>query len=370
MKKIAMIFGTRPEAIKMAPVYLALKETDLKPAIIATAQHREMLDQVLTLFNISPDYDLNIMRVKQSLSSLTSRLISSIDNVFSKEKFDAALVQGDTTSTFAGALVAFYYKCPVGHIEAGLRTNNIYSPFPEEVNRRLSSTLANFHFPPTNKAKENLLAEGISDEKILKTGNTVIDALKWVINNKNYDMKRIREEFDLLDKNYILLTTHRRESWGEPMRNIMKAIKEILIQEKDLHVVFPVHLNPSVREIVFEELGEKERVTLLDPLDYLPFVAVMEGSKIILTDSGGIQEEGPALGKPVLVLRETTERPEAIDSGTAKLVGTSTQKIVSETLELLHDNKKYLRMAKAVNPFGDGKAANRIKAFLQNKLYS
>ncbi|MFO7882416.1 MAG: UDP-N-acetylglucosamine 2-epimerase (non-hydrolyzing) [Kosmotogaceae bacterium] len=368
MKKIAMIFGTRPEAIKMAPVYLAMKKTDFKPVIIATAQHREMLDQVLKLFDISPDYDLNIMRDKQSLSSLTSRLISSIDSVFKEEKFDTALVQGDTTSTFTGALVAFFHKCPVGHIEAGLRTNNIFSPFPEEINRRLSSTLANYHFPPTNKARNNLLNEGISNERILVTGNTVIDALKWVINNKDYDMKRIRKNFDLLDKKYILLTTHRRESWGKPMRNIMKAVRELLNQEKDLHVVFPVHLNPSVREVVFEELNEEERAILLDPLDYLPFVSVMEGSKIILTDSGGIQEEGPALGKPVLVLRETTERPEAIESETAKLVGTSIKKIVEETTELLHNSKKYERMAKTMNPFGDGKAAIRIIDFLKKKL--
>ncbi|TYB81901.1 MAG: UDP-N-acetylglucosamine 2-epimerase (non-hydrolyzing) [Kosmotoga sp.] len=368
MKKIAMIFGTRPEAIKMAPVYLTLKESDFKPIIIATAQHREMLDQVLKLFDISPDYDLNIMRDKQTLSGLTSRLITSIDKIFKKEKFDATLVQGDTTSTFAGALVAFYHKCPVGHIEAGLRTNNIYSPFPEEVNRRLSSTIANYHFPPTNKARENLVNEGIPVESTLITGNTVIDALKWVINNKNYDMKRIREELGISDINYILLTTHRRESWGEPMRNIMKAVKDLLNKEKDLYVVFPVHLNPSVREIVFDELSKEERAILLDPLDYLPFVAVMEGSKIILTDSGGIQEEGPALGKPVLVLRETTERPEAIESGTAKLVGTSTRKIIYETTELLHDKNKYTLMARATNPFGDGNAAKRIVDFLQNKI--
>jgi len=368
MEKIAMIFGTRPEAIKMAPVYQALAKSNFKPIIIATAQHREMLDQVLKLFKISPDYDLNIMRDKQSLSDLTSRLISSIDRVFKKEKFDATLVQGDTTSTFAGALVAFYNKCPVAHIEAGLRTKNVYNPFPEEINRRLSSSLANYHFPPTKKAKNNLINEGIPDENIVITGNTVIDALKWVVNNKNYDMKRIRKELDLFDKKYILLTTHRRESWGEPMRNIMKAARELLDKEKDLHIVFPVHLNPAVREIVFEELKEEKRAILLDPLDYLPFVAVMEGSKIILTDSGGIQEEGPALGKPVLVLRETTERPEAIESGTAKLVGTSIERIVNEALTLLHDEGKYKQMAKATNPFGDGKAAKRIVEFLQKKI--
>jgi len=364
LKKIALVFGTRPEAIKMAQVYLALNGSPLQPVVIATAQHREMLDQVLELFGITPDYDLNIMKERQSLSDLTSRLTKALEDIYKNESFAATLVQGDTTSTFVGALVSFYHKVPVGHVEAGLRTNDIYNPFPEEVNRRLVSVIATYHYPPTEQARKNLLAAGISEKNMLVTGNTVIDALLWTTKNKSLEARRIRESLGLEDESYILMTMHRRENWGEPMREVMKAIKKILSEKKDLKLVFPVHLNPVVREVVYEELGEHPRVLLTEPLDYLPFVSLMEKAKLILTDSGGIQEEAPALGKPTLVLRSETERPEALEAGTAKLVGTSAEKIVEETLKLLNSTEEYEKMAKSVNPFGDGKASERIVTHL------
>ncbi len=368
MKKVALIFGTRPEAVKMAPVYLALKNSSLRPVVIATAQHREMLDQVLSLFGIKPDFDLNIMQQRQSLSGLTSRLIEKLDEIYSQNKFDATLVQGDTTSTFTGALVSFYHKIPVGHVEAGLRTANVYDPFPEEVNRRLNGVISTYHYPPTEKSKLNLLKEGVPEENMLVTGNTVIDALLWVTSNKSRLTSSFREALGVEGDDYILVTMHRRENWGRPMQEVMKAIKDVLNEFPRMKVVFPVHLNPAVREVVYPELEEHDRVVLTDPLDYLPFVSLMEKSKLILTDSGGIQEEAPALGKPTLVLRRTTERPEAIEAGTAKLVGTSREAVFMETMRLLSDSREYERMAKARNPFGDGTASKRISDHLCKNL--
>ncbi len=367
-KRIALIFGTRPEAIKMAPVYLALKNSSLEPIVIATAQHREMLDQILNLFKIKPDYDLNIMKERQSLSGLTSRLTAKIDEVYKKENFSATLVQGDTTSTFVGSLVSFYHKIPVGHVEAGLRTDNIYNPFPEEVNRRLNSVISTYHYTPTEKAKENLLKENTNEQNILVTGNTVIDALLCTLKEKSERLKKIREKLGIENTKYILMTMHRRENWGKPMKDVMKAVKEILYEKKDYKLLFPVHLNPAVREIVYEELKGHENIILTDPLDYLPFISVMERAQLILTDSGGIQEEAPSLGIPTLVLRETTERPEAIEGGTAKLVGTDKEKVKKEALLLLNDEKEYKKMSGMNNPFGDGKASERIRDHLEKSV--
>ncbi|KAF2957051.1 UDP-N-acetylglucosamine 2-epimerase (non-hydrolyzing) [Marinitoga sp. 38H-ov] len=362
--KVGLIFGTRPEAIKMAPVYHTLKEYGIDTKIIATAQHREMLDQVLKLFEISPYYDLNVMTHRQTLPELTKNLIDKIDKIMKNENFDYILVQGDTTSTFVGALISFYYKIPVGHIEAGLRTDNIYNPFPEEMNRRLTSVISSLHFPPTKISKNNLLKEGISEENIFITGNTVIDALLWVIDKNKDKIEEILKKYNLLDKKYILMTMHRRENWGDPMKNVMQAIKEFLSKNKDIYLVFPVHLNPAVREIVFPELEKLENAILIDPLEYLEFTAIMSGAYFIMTDSGGIQEEAPALGKPTLVLRETTERPEAIEAGTAKLIGTNKENVLKYINKLSFDNDYYSKMSKAKNPFGDGKASMRIAKIL------
>lgn len=367
-KRVALIFGTRPEAVKMAPVYLALKESPIEPFVIATAQHREMLDQVLDLFGIKPDFDLDIMQQRQSLSDLTSRLIHRLDEVYFENSFDATLVQGDTTSTFAGALVSFYHKVPVGHVEAGLRTDNIYDPFPEEINRRLNGVLSTYHYPPTEQAKRNLIREGLPPERLVVTGNTVIDALLWTIDNKASLTTSFRKRLGLESERYILMTMHRRENWGEPMRNVMLAIKDILRECPDIQIVFPVHLNPAVRDVVYTELGDHDRVILTDPLEYLPFVSLMEKAFLILTDSGGIQEEAPSLGKPTLVLRKTTERPEALEAGTARLVGTDRKKVLENTIELLTNSDSYSKMATARNPFGDGKASERIVEHLLKVL--
>ncbi|KLO22041.1 UDP-N-acetylglucosamine 2-epimerase [Marinitoga sp. 1197] len=365
--KVGLIFGTRPEAIKMAPVYHTLRKYGIDAKIIATAQHREMLDQVLELFEIIPDYDLNVMTHRQTLSELTGNLINKMDYVFKNEKFDYILVQGDTTSTFIGALISFYYKIPVGHVEAGLRTDNIYNPFPEEINRRLTGVISSLHFPPTQKSKENLLKEGIREEKIYITGNTVIDALLWVIEKNKNKIDNILEKYQLNKKKYILMTMHRRENWGEPMSNVMNAIKEFLLKNEDIYLVFPVHLNPAVRDVVFPILKGVENAILIDPVEYLEFTALMSGSYFIMTDSGGIQEEAPALGKPTLVLRETTERPEAISAGTAKLIGTDKEKVLECMNRLIFDESFYLNMSKAKNPFGDGRASMRIAKILLNE---
>ena len=358
--KAGLIFGTRPEAIKMAPLYHKLKEKGIDAKVIATAQHREMLDQVLALFGIKPDYDLDIMKDRQSLSGLTARLCESIDMVLKDGQFDWLLTQGDTTSTFIGSLISFYHKIPVGHVEAGLRSFERYDPFPEEMNRCLTSRLATLHFAPTEKAKENLLKEQIDERQIIVTGNTVIDALLWVIENKKEVLDSTIKRFDLEDKKYILMTMHRRENHGQRMKDTIMGIKRLLKTHKDYHLVFPVHYNPAVRDVVYPELENHERVLLTDPADYLDFVALMRNAEFIISDSGGVQEEAPALGKPVLVLRKTTERPEAMTSGVAKLIGTSEDDVFSYANELIVNPEVYQQMSKASNPFGDGTASEAI----------
>jgi UDP-N-acetylglucosamine 2-epimerase len=364
--KIGLIFGTRPEAIKMASLYHQLIQNDIETKVILTGQHKEMLEQVLSLFNIKSDYNIEIMKEKQELSELTGRLIIELDKVIKQESLDYILVQGDTTSAFTGALVGFYNKIPVGHIEAGLRTGNIYSPFPEEINRKLIGPIADMHFAPTDVNVKNLIKEGISEEKILKCGNTVIDSLKWIITNKSDILKKIREKYNINNKKYILLTMHRRENWGEPMKEVLSAIKDYINQKENFYIVFPMHLNPKVRETINETMKDCKNKILLEPLEYLEFIAVMEKAHYIMTDSGGIQEEAPTLGKPTLVLRDTTERPEAIEAGTAKLIGTSYRNVF-KYMELL-EGKLYQDMSKVGNPYGDGKTSERICQYLQKKM--
>lgn len=360
--KVALIFGTRPEAIKMAPVYHTLRSNGIDVKAISTGQHKEMLYQVLDLFEIKPDYELEIMRDGQGLSELTSKLIKKIENVIKKEEFDFILVQGDTTSAFVGALVGFYNKISVGHIEAGLRTGNIYSPFPEEANRKLIGNIAKIHFAPTSVNVNNLLKEGYNKENILEVGNTVIDALYWVKENKSSDLNEIKEKYALKDKKYILMTMHRRENWGQPMREVLKGVRKYLEETKELYLVFPMHLNPAVRDVIKEELAGFEKKILIDPLEYLEFISIMDGARFIMTDSGGVQEEAPSLGKPTLVLRDTTERPEAIKAGTAKLIGTSSEEVY-RYMKLL-EGELYEEMSKANNPYGDGKTSKKILDYL------
>ncbi|WP_289147331.1 non-hydrolyzing UDP-N-acetylglucosamine 2-epimerase [uncultured Megamonas sp.] len=360
--KVMTVFGTRPEAIKMAPVVLELKKYPdlITPIVAVTAQHRDMLDQVLNLFNIKPDYDLNIMAQGQTLFDITTKAMNGLNEVLSKEKPDIVLVHGDTTTTFAGALAAYYHETAVGHVEAGLRTYNKYSPFPEEMNRKLTGAIADLHFAPTDTASGNLKAEGTKKDKIFVTGNTVIDALhKTVTDDFKFDDEKLAN-IDYENKRIILVTTHRRENLGEPMRHVYKALKDIVNEFDDVEIVFPVHKNPKVREVVNEELGDIKAVHLIDPLDYEPFANLMHRAFLVLTDSGGIQEEAPSLGKPVLVLRDTTERPEAVKAGTVKLIGTERQKVYEETKYLLTDHDEYQRMANTCNPYGDGKASKRI----------
>lgn len=367
--KVMTVFGTRPEAIKMAPVVLELAKYPEKitSVVTVTAQHREMLDQVLKLFDIVPDYDLDIMSQGQTLFDITSRAMHGLNEVLAKEKPDIVLVHGDTTTTFAGALAAFYHQISVGHVEAGLRTGDKYSPFPEEMNRKLTGSLTDFHFAPTSTAYNNLLREAVPAEKVMVTGNTVIDALLATVNKKYQFSSELLSNIDYEHKRIILVTTHRRENLGEPMRHVYKALREIVTEFSDAEIVFPVHKNPKVREVVNEELGGLPHVHLIDPLDYEPFANLMDRSYLILTDSGGIQEEAPALGKPVLVLRDTTERPEAVDAGTVKLIGTDQDIVYSEAKKLLSDQREYDRMAGACNPYGDGLAAKRIvKAILHH----
>lgn len=364
--KIGLIFGTRPEAIKIAPVYHELKNSNIDVKVISTGQHKEMLYQVLNLFEIKPDYELNIMKEGQGLAELTSRLLTKVDNIIKDEKIDFILVQGDTTSAFVGALVGFYNKISIGHIEAGLRTGDLYSPFPEEANRKLIGNITELHFAPTEVNVNNLLKEGIDREKILKVGNTVIDSLCWVKENKSLDLENIRNRYNLKNKKYILMTMHRRENWGQPMRNVLKGIKKYLEENKDLYLVLPMHLNPIVREVINEELNGLERKILIEPLEYLEFISIMDGAYFIMTDSGGIQEEAPSLGKPTLVLRDTTERPEAIEAGTAKLVGTSTEGVY-KYMKLL-EGDLYSEMSKANNPYGDGKTSKAIVNILISKI--
>lgn len=360
--KVMTVFGTRPEAIKMAPIVLELaKHPDkITPVVAVTAQHREMLDQVLKLFHIKPDYDLDIMAQGQTLFDITTKAMQGLDKVFTKEKPDIVLVHGDTTTTFAGALAAYYHQIPVGHVEAGLRTHNIYSPFPEEMNRKLTGCIAALNFAPTETSEHNLLSENVPAESIFVTGNTVIDALHHTVRDDFAFADELLQKIDFKNKRIILVTTHRRENLGEPMRHVYKALRQLTEEFDDVEVVFPVHKNPKVREVVNEELGGLDKVHLIDPLDYEPFANLMHRAYLILTDSGGVQEEAPALGKPVLVLRDTTERPEAVEAGTVKLIGTDRDRVYNEARELLTNNEEYARMAAAVNPYGDGKAAARI----------
>lgn len=360
--KVMTVFGTRPEAIKMAPVVLELAKYPevITPVVTVTAQHREMLDQVLNLFGIIPHHDLDIMAQGQTLFDITCRAMHGLNNVMKAEKPDIVLVHGDTTTTFAGALAAFYHQTTVGHVEAGLRTGNKYSPFPEEMNRKLTGSLTDFHFAPTLTARNNLIKEGIGDEAVFVTGNTVIDALLKTVDGRYTFSDELLSGIDYEKKRVILVTTHRRENLGEPMRHVYQALKDITAQFNDVEIVFPVHKNPKVREVVNSELGGLERVHLIDPLDYQPFANLLARSYLVLTDSGGIQEEAPALGKPVLVLRDTTERPEAIEAGTVKLIGTNKERVYRETSLLLEDGGEYHRMATACNPYGDGQASRRI----------
>lgn len=365
--KIMTVFGTRPEAIKMCPLVLEMRKYPdyVEPIVAVTAQHREMLDQVLELFNIVPDYDLNIMTSGQTLYDVTTRALMGLKDVMEQAKPDIVLVHGDTTTTFAGALAAFYAQIPVGHVEAGLRTGNKYSPYPEEMNRKLTGSLADIHFSPTSTSRANLLKENVNHETILVTGNTVIDALQTTVRD---DYKFADDDFNKVlasGKRLILMTTHRRENLGEPMRHVYRALKSVLETHADVEAIFPVHKNPKVREIVREELGDLAQVHLIEPMDYEPFANLMAKVDIVLTDSGGIQEEAPALGKPVLVLRDTTERPEAVEAGTVKLIGTEYEDVLRETNLLLDDAAHYRSMSEAANPYGDGKACERIiKAIL------
>ena len=355
--KVMTIFGTRPEAIKMAPLVKELKSREeIECIVCVTAQHRQMLDQVLDVFEITPDYDLDIMKQGQTLSDITSRALKGLEEIIQKEKPNIVLVHGDTTTTFAGALAAFYTQTDIGHVEAGLRTWNKYSPYPEEMNRQMVGVMADMHFAPTENSKKSLLSEGKKEENIFVTGNTAIDALATTVKQ---DYKH--EIFDWLgDSKLILVTAHRRENLGEPMRHMFRAIKRIVDEFSDVKVVYPVHLNPKVREVASEVLGNDDRIKLIEPLEVIDFHNFIAKSHIILTDSGGIQEEAPSLGKPVLVLRDTTERPEGIAAGTLKLVGTNEETIYTQTKLLLTDKNEYEKMSKASNPYGDGKASIRI----------
>lgn len=368
--KILSIFGTRPEAIKMAPVVQALAITpdfDFEPLVCVTAQHREMLDQVLRLFEIKPDFDLDVMKPGQSLEQLTAAVLQGLGAVLREAKPELVLVHGDTTTTLAASLAAFYQQIPVGHVEAGLRTGNMYSPWPEEINRKLTGGIATCHFAPTAGARDNLLAEGVDSDAILVTGNTVIDAL-LAVRQRVHDNPGIDGELPGIDskRRLILVTGHRRESFGQGFRSLCEALEK-LAERDDVEIVYPVHLNPNVRKPVYEYLAGRANIHLIDPLDYLPFVALMDRADIIVTDSGGIQEEAPSLGKPVLVTRDHTERPEAVAAGTVRLVGTDRNRIVNEVARLLDSVEHYNSMAMAHNPYGDGKASSRIVEFLQRE---
>lgn len=362
--KVMTIFGTRPEAIKMAPVIQELrKHPEIETKVCVTAQHREMLDQVMDLFHLKADYDLNIMAQGQTLYDITGRVLRGLQEVFAKERPDCVLVHGDTTTTFTAALAAFYAQIPVGHVEAGLRTGNLLSPFPEEANRQLTGVLARYHFAPTETARANLLRENKKGENIYVVGNTVIDALLATV-KKDYTFEDKEIEQIEEHKRVILVTTHRRENLGAPMHHVYRALRRLVDDIPDTEIVFPVHRNPLVREAVAEELEGHDRIHLVEPMEYEPFTNLMARSAIVLTDSGGIQEEAPSLGKPVLVLRDTTERPEAVEAGTVALVGTDEEAIYETAHRLLTDEAAYRQMAEAVNPYGDGKAAARIAGWL------
>ena len=382
MKKIMLVFGTRPEAIKMAPLVKEFQKhpEEFQTIVCVTGQHREMLDQVLSIFDIKPDYDLNIMKQGQDLYDVTARVLTGMRDVLREARPDVVLVHGDTTTSTAAALAAFYQQIPVGHVEAGLRTHNIYSPWPEEMNRQITGRIATYDFAPTPLSRQNLLQEDVDESKITVTGNTVIDALYWVVDKmkktpelnaelaeilriSGYDVSRLKD-----GKKLVLITGHRRENFGDGFINMCNAIKDLNKKYPDVDFVYPMHLNPNVRKPIHEVFGENleglGNMFFIEPLEYLPFVYLMEKSNIVLTDSGGIQEEAPGLGKPVLVMRDTTERPEALEAGTVKLVGTNHDKIVDEVSKLLYDVEYYDKMSKAVNPYGDGLACGRIINFL------
>jgi len=370
-RKVLVVFGTRPEAIKMAPLVKALAdEQGLESRVCVTAQHREMLDQVLNLFEIEPEYDLNIMKPGQDLYDITSRILLELKAVLKDFQPDLVLVHGDTSTTLATALAAFYHQVPVGHVEAGLRTGDLYSPWPEEANRKMTGAITKLHFAPTQTSESNLLEENVSADQIHVTGNTVIDALYWVVNKIETDQQlcsELEDQFPWLDsdKKLLLVTGHRRESFGGGFERICQALREIALAHADCQVVYPVHLNPNVQRPVNLLLSDIDNVHLIEPLDYLPFVYLMSKSYLILTDSGGIQEEAPSLGKPVLVMRDNTERPEAVDAGTVRLVGTDVHKIVSNVCLLISDPVRYGRMSRAINPYGDGKACERIVSVIK-----
>lgn len=382
MYKVLVVFGTRPEAIKMAPVIKALnEEKNIKTIVCVTAQHREMLDQVLDIFQISPHYDLNLMKDNQTLSQITGNVLSGVEEILKSEKPDLVLVHGDTTTSMASSLAAYYQQIPVGHVEAGLRTYNKYSPFPEEINRHIIGVSAEYHFAPTNMTRDNLLKENVQEEKIFVTGNTVIDAL-FIIKKKidsddalKQTLKK-KNSFIDLNKKLILVTGHRRESFGKGFENICLALKNIAEKYDDIQIVYPVHLNPNVRGTVENILGrinnaasnKEQRIFLINPIDYISFVYLMDRSYLILTDSGGIQEEAPSLGKPVLVMREVTERPEGIQAGVVRLVGVNKETIINETTRLLENADEYWNMSERQNPYGDGHAAERIVEIIKTKI--
>lgn len=386
MKKVMLVFGTRPEAIKMAPVVKEFQKypEDFKTIVCVTGQHREMLDQVLTIFDIVPDYDLNIMKPGQDLYDVTSRILLGMREILSQEHPDAVLVHGDTTTSMAVALAAFYLQIPVGHVEAGLRTHNIYSPWPEEMNRQITGRIAEFDFSPTQLSHDNLIAENVAEEKITITGNTVIDALNWVVERIKSDSALDSQLENVLKasgydvgrlsggRKLVLITGHRRENFGDGFTHMVTAIRDLKNKYPEVDFVYPMHLNPNVRKPIHEVFGEDlsglGNMFFIEPLQYLEFVYLMSKSSIVLTDSGGIQEEAPGLGKPVLVMRDTTERPEALHAGTVKLVGTDYGKIMANVSALLDDKAEYDKMSKAVNPYGDGMASKRIVAFLKEKL--
>lgn len=365
--KVMTVFGTRPEAIKMAPLIKELENRDNIDSIVCvTAQHREMLDQVLEIFNINPDYDLNLMKSNQTLTSITANVLEELNTVINEVKPDIVLVHGDTTTTLSASLAAFYNQCKVGHVEAGLRTYNKYSPYPEEINRQVTGVIADLHFAPTNESKENLIKEGKCESDIYVTGNTAIDALKTTVKS-NYTNEIIDK---IGNDRIILLTAHRRENLGDTMKNMFLAIKKIVEEFNDVQVVYPVHLNPKVRDVADEILGDNKKIHLIEPLNVVDFHNFMEKSYIIMTDSGGIQEEAPSLGKPVLVLRDTTERPEGVEAGTLKLVGTNKDNIYEATKELLTDKEVYKAMSTASNPYGDGFASKYIVDIIIDRLYN
>lgn len=365
--KILVVFGTRPEAIKMAPIIKELERQNAEYKVLVTAQHRQMLDGVLEIFDIKPDFDLNIFKKGQTLTDITVETLRGLEEVFKEYLPDVLLVQGDTTTVFAGALAAFYQKIKIGHVEAGLRSGNLYSPYPEEANRKLTGVMTSYHFAPTEGNRENLLKEGFDDKDIYVVGNTVIDALHYAVRDDYKFEDEILNTLDYENKKIVLLTSHRRENIGEPMENIFQAVRDVVRENEDVEVVFPIHLNPKVREIAKRIFDGEDRIHLIEPLEYLPFSNLMKRVSIIMTDSGGVQEEAPSLGKPVIVVREETERMEGVHANTAILAGTKYENIYRSFTRLLHDKEFYNQMAHAVNPYGDGTAAEKIVKILLSR---